>query len=1099
MNPRFFFATLKTLSVIASVFAAALLLSSTPAYANTYYVAPNGLASNPGTWAAPLDLATALSAQSPAQPGDTIWLRGGLYRPTATVDAGGHDVLYVSYLNGTAGAPIIVRQYPGERATLDGGLAPTVPVLVVNGSYTYFWGFEVTNTNLDRLSVRADGIDMYGDHNKFINLIIHDTGEGIGFWATNVPDDSEISGCLIYNVGYDRSDRGHGHSIYVQNIGGTKKIDNNILFDSFGFGIHAYTENGHIDNLSIEGNIAFNAGLLSAVSGPEANVLFLGNNPPQNASLLNNYTYFTNPSPGRGIDMNFCNNATIQNNFLVGGLPLNINHCTNSVITGNTIYGAWDSVMHDTYPNNLYSVTPTGVAYGVRPNVYEPGRANIVIYNWNSSNQTSVDVDLSGSGLAIGDAYELRDAENYLAGPILTGTFNGHVVIPMTGLSAAAPIGTNAPIIPPHTAPAFGVFVIERPSSGPPPTATFAASPTSIAISGSSTLSWSTSGTTSVSIDNNIGLVGPSGSLQVSPSSTTTYTLTATNANATITTTATVSVSSTDGTLVPPASQIMDTTGALWTIGANQQILRNGSWVGGGTGLKILWFGGSIYVLGSDGSHWWKWGAGAWSNVGTTQPGIPTSAPPGTPTSADGTLVPPAPQIVDATGGLWTINPAGAILLNGSSAGGGSGLKILWLSSTIYVLGGDGSHWWKWASGGWTNVGTTQPGTSSTPTTPPAGGGTTPPTTSADNTLLPPAPQIVDANGGVWTISSSSQILLNGGWVGGGTGTKILWFGGAIYVLGGDGSHWWKWASGGWTNVGTTQPGSSSTPTTPPAGGGTPPTTSPDGTVLPPAPQIVDANGGVWTISPTQLILLNGGSAGGGTGLKILWLTNTIYVLGSDGSHWWKWSGGGWSNVGTTQPGGSSTPTTPPSDGTTPPTTPPTTSADNTLLPPAPQIVDASGGVWTINSSHQILLNGNWAGGGTGLEILWVNSTIYALGSDGTHWWKWGSGGWTGVGTTQPTSSSTPTTPPSGGTASASGTDVPQTATQIVDAAGAVWTIATNQQILRNGAWAAGGTGFQILWLNGTIYVLGSDNSNWWKWVSGVGTWVPVGTTRPLT
>ena len=37
------------------------------------------------------------------------------------------------------------------------------------------------------------------------------------------------------------SDRGHGHSIYVQNVNGNKRIVDNILFDGFSFGIHAYT------------------------------------------------------------------------------------------------------------------------------------------------------------------------------------------------------------------------------------------------------------------------------------------------------------------------------------------------------------------------------------------------------------------------------------------------------------------------------------------------------------------------------------------------------------------------------------------------------------------------------------------------------------------------------------------------------------------------------------------------------------------------------------------------------------------------------------------------------------------------------------------
>ena len=56
---------------------------------------------------------------------------------------------------------------------------------------------------------------------------------------------------------------------------------------------------------------------------------------------------------------------------------------------------------------------------------------------------------------------------------------------------------------------------------------TFTASPSNILPGGSSTLSWSTTNATSVSIDQGIGAVAADGSTSVSPAATTTYTLTA--------------------------------------------------------------------------------------------------------------------------------------------------------------------------------------------------------------------------------------------------------------------------------------------------------------------------------------------------------------------------------------------------------------------------------------------------------------------------------------------------------------------------------------------------------------------------------------------
>ena len=71
-------------------------------------------------------------------------------------------------------------------------------------------------------------------------------------------------------------------------------------------------------------------------------------------------------------------------------------------------------------------------------------------------------------------------------------------------------------------------------------------------------------------------------------------------------------------------------------------------------------------------------------------------------------------------------------------------------------------------------------------------------------------------------------------------------------------------------------------------------------------------------------------------------------------------------------------------------------------------------------------------------------------------------------------------------TASADGTTVPTTASQIVDANGAVWTIGAGSVILRNGA-STYGYGTKILWQSATIYVYGTDG-NWWQWTGS--NWV---------
>ncbi|HYM62812.1 MAG TPA: hypothetical protein VEZ11_18145 [Thermoanaerobaculia bacterium] len=89
-------------------------------------------------------------------------------------------------------------------------------------------------------------------------------------------------------------------------------------------------------------------------------------------------------------------------------------------------------------------------------------------------------------------------------------------------------------------------FDATRTSAGAPPTvSTFKASPAEIVTGESTTLTWSTSNATSVSIDNGLGSQPASGSVTVTPTQTTTYTLTATGPTDTATATAKV-------TVVPP-------------------------------------------------------------------------------------------------------------------------------------------------------------------------------------------------------------------------------------------------------------------------------------------------------------------------------------------------------------------------------------------------------------------------------------------------------------------------------------------------------------------------------------------------------------------
>jgi hypothetical protein len=115
--------------------------------------------------------------------------------------------------------------------------------------------------------------------------------------------------------------------------------------------------------------------------------------------------------------------------------------------------------------NSSYDPTPTqGADVIVRPNRYEPGRANIIVYDWGRS--PTVKADLSSVGLAGGDRWVIRDVQNFRGMIVASGKYSSSqpvVEIPMSGLAKQQVEGWPATL--PHSAPAFGTFVLEIPTA----------------------------------------------------------------------------------------------------------------------------------------------------------------------------------------------------------------------------------------------------------------------------------------------------------------------------------------------------------------------------------------------------------------------------------------------------------------------------------------------------------------------------------------------------------------------------------------------------------------------------------------------------------
>jgi RNA polymerase sigma factor (sigma-70 family) len=476
-------------------------LQAPVARGRAFYVAPNGAPSSAGSKDAPWDLASVLAHPDAIKPGDTIWLRGGEYAGP-----------FVSKLKGTSDEPIVVRQYTGEKAVLTGGPGNGI-ILTVEGEHTWFWGFSITQAGKresaepgpwvqDIPTFTAINTDA-GHHHKFINLTISDVvGSAFGFWENNT--DSEIYGCIAYNNGWQGPDRGHGVGISVQNKVGAKTMSGNIMFNHYNSGVYAYgSSKASLRNMYFEGNVFFNNGVL-ARNGGGLDLLVGGGSPAENVQIKKNFFYSPTLSCNIGYSDSKNIDCIVTDNVFHGGLrlqrweklhfhdnvvsgqndPLQLTLTEDAVPDNYRWLGNKYFVLPDKYPpfsvlapggnaalnfdewkirtgvdkdSQFTEKLPIETQVFVRKNTYEPGRANIVVYNWGLKKNATAHI---AEVLPAGTHYEVKNVYDLSGRPVAEGISDGtQISIPLIEIKPPRPVGAaTAPELMPD--PQFHVFVL---------------------------------------------------------------------------------------------------------------------------------------------------------------------------------------------------------------------------------------------------------------------------------------------------------------------------------------------------------------------------------------------------------------------------------------------------------------------------------------------------------------------------------------------------------------------------------------------------------------------------------------------------------------
>lgn len=250
-------------------------------WAATYYVAPTGSDSNPGTaalpWKTPHKPKTVLVA------GDTVYFRQGDYVITNHISIGGNS--------GTSTAPITYTSYPGEKARIvyDRRSVPTdlttVQIMWIVRDYLIFDGLGFYQTPESRsvftsTGVFFGGVIIYGASNVIVRNCSVDNVAGSGIKAGGSTRNILVEGNTVtgtYAHGFyfggadgvwrnNRIDGGRGSSnaqgIQIQWAGTTRnKVYGNVVINGQASGV---VFSGLISDNEVFNNIFINCGYKAA-------------------------------------------------------------------------------------------------------------------------------------------------------------------------------------------------------------------------------------------------------------------------------------------------------------------------------------------------------------------------------------------------------------------------------------------------------------------------------------------------------------------------------------------------------------------------------------------------------------------------------------------------------------------------------------------------------------------------------------------------------------------------------------------------------------------------------------------------------------------
>jgi parallel beta-helix repeat protein len=236
-------------------------------------------------------------------PGDVGCLHGGTYHENVYMDQGGTG----------EDARIVVRSYPGERATLEGRFTVTDDANYVTVEQLDLDGHDAPACDPGATCDTLPSPSISGDHVVFQDNEVTNHHVAIcitlGFGSERA-EDAVIQRNRIHDCGRMNPVSNHDHGIYVAYADRTK-ILSNVVYDNADRGIQLYPDAQHT---LMRGNIIDGNGegvIFSGAGGETSDDNVLENNVITNSKIRHDVETWYPDGPGRG--------NVVRNNCVFGG------------------------------------------------------------------------------------------------------------------------------------------------------------------------------------------------------------------------------------------------------------------------------------------------------------------------------------------------------------------------------------------------------------------------------------------------------------------------------------------------------------------------------------------------------------------------------------------------------------------------------------------------------------------------------------------------------------------------------------------------------------------------------------------------------------